>query len=381
MLRALLSPGLAAAASWVRVARHGGRADLAGVLITGGAGFIGSQLARRLIGEGHRVAIFDNLARPGAGQNLALLRADPGLADFDLFQGDVRDFAALCRAAEGAERIYHLAGQVAVTSSIRDPRADFDANALGTLNALEAARAIGTDPIFLYSSTNKVYGALESLAIVEGATRYAYANLPHGVAESQPLDFSSPYGCSKGAADQYVRDYHRIYGVRTVVLRQSCIYGYGQFGVADQGWAAWLLIAALRGWPISIYGDGKQVRDMLFIDDLLDLYDAAIGNIDRAAGQIYNIGGGPEQTVSVWAEFGPLLQALVDEPIAVTSLGWRPADQRVYISDIRKAERELGWRPRVGVAEGLRRTVDWMRTQQALFDDLYAPGLVLAADS
>lgn len=354
---------------------------MARVLITGGAGFIGSQLARRLLGEGHSVAIFDNLARPGAEHNLDLLRAEPGLADFDLFQGDVREFAALRRAAEGAERIYHLAGQVAVTSSIRDPRADFDANALGTLNALEAARAIETDPIFLYSSTNKVYGALESLAIVEGATRYAYANLPHGVAESQPLDFFSPYGCSKGAADQYVRDYHRIYGLRTVVMRQSCIYGYGQFGVEDQGWAAWLLIAALRGWPISIYGDGKQVRDMLFIDDLLDVYDAAIGTIDRAAGQIYNIGGGPEQTVSVWAEFGPLLRALVDEPIAVTYLGWRPADQRVYISDIRKAERELGWQPRVGVDEGLRRAVDWMRTQQALFDGLYAPGLARAADS
>jgi CDP-paratose 2-epimerase len=260
-----------------------------------------------------------------------------------------------------------LAGQVAVTTSVQNPRLDFEGNALGTFNALEAARLVGNDPIFIYASTNKVYGGMEDVEVVEDATRYRYADLPLGVSETQPIDFHSPYGCSKGAGDQYVRDYARIYNLRTVVARQSCIYGYRQFGIEDQGWVAWFIIAALKERPITIYGNGKQVRDVLFIDDLLDAYEAFDQNIELAAGQIYNIGGGPQNTMSIWTEFGPMLEELLGRPIHVCYRDWRPGDQPVYVSDIRKAERELGWRPRICVQEGVTRLFDWIRGHQELF--------------
>jgi CDP-paratose 2-epimerase len=340
------------------------------VLITGGAGFIGSNLAHHLIGQGHDVTIFDNLSRVGAPSNVQWLRRTHGHERFRLVQADLADVDALCHAVQGAERVYHLAGQVAVTTSVQNPRADFEANALGTFNVLEAVRAAADDPIVIYSSTNKVYGGLETTRIVEEQGRYRYADLPHGVPETQPLDFHSPYGCSKGAGDQYVHDYHRIYGLRTVVMRQSCIYGYRQFGMEDQGWVAWFVIAALRGRPITIYGDGQQVRDLLFVDDLIAAYEAAVQGIDRAAGQLYNIGGGPENTMSVWTEFGPLLEELIGRPIQVDYGDWRAGDQRLYVSDIRKAEREIGWRPRIGVHEGVRRLVDWVRRHEDLFDHL-----------
>jgi len=674
---------------------------MAKVLITGGAGFIGSNLARRLLSEGHQVTIFDNLSRSGGQSNLEWLREGYGPESFRLIQADLKEFDRLLRAAEGAERVYHLGGQVAVTTSVRDPRADFEDNALGTFNALEAARLSGSNPIFLYSSTNKVYGGMEDVALVEQDARYRYRDFPHGIPETQPLDFHSPYGCcysedtdiltrrgwkrfyelvpedevltynlerkvaefqrptahfafsyegkmfvqtnrrlktcvtpnhkmlvswdcnhdelekprlveaqliegkpvayllaaeveggqetvefvlpetkarknkhhfparaipicdwlrflgwyvaeghcyqnkktgnctvtlttysrteeavavmqslglspvvdkhhvtatsgqlyeyvrllgksherhiphcvkelsrkhliillrflldgdgdlqsengwcyttvsrrladdvqeiavkcgmaasvsldpegfyrvyisttrtaqcnlsedesewvdyagqvycvevpnsvvlvrqnghayfsgnSKGAGDQYVRDYHRIYGLRSVVMRQSCIYGYRQFGIEDQGWVAWFTIAALKGRPITIYGDGKQVRDVLFIKDLLDAYEASVQQIDHAAGRVYNIGGGPDNTMSVWAEFGPLLEELLGRPIPVTYSDWRPGDQPVYISDIRKAERELGWRPRVSVREGVTHLFEWIRDNQHLFDHL-----------
>jgi CDP-paratose 2-epimerase len=343
---------------------------LANVLITGGAGFIGANLAHRLLAEGHRVTLYDNLSRSGGRSNVAWLQQEHGAAGFDLVHGDLRDYDTLRGATEGAERVYHLAGQVAVTTSIVDPRADFEDNALGTFNALEAAREAGDRPIFLYSSTNKVYGGMEDVGIVERPTRYAYADLPRGVPETRPLDFHSPYGCSKGAGDQYVHDYARIYGLRTVVLRQSCIYGYRQFGIEDQGWVAWFIIAALKGRPITIYGDGKQVRDVLFIDDLLAAFEAAVARIDQAAGQVYNIGGGPENTLSVWAEFGPLLEGHLGRPIPVSWSDWRPGDQKVYVSDIGKAERELGWRPRVGVGDGVERLFRWVRDHQELFAHL-----------
>lgn len=340
---------------------------VARVLITGGAGFIGSNLAHHLLVQGHTVTLFDNLSRAGARSNLDWLRATHGADSFHLVQAELADVDALRRASDGVERVYHLAAQVAVTTSVRDPRADFEANALGTFNVLEAARATADDPIFLYSSTNKVYGGMESAGVVEERTQYRYADLPHGVSESQPLDFHSPYGCSKGAGDQYAHDYHRIYGLRSVVLRQSCIYGYRQFGMEDQGWVAWFIIAALLGHPITIYGDGKQVRDLLFVDDLLAAFDAAVHGIDRAAGQIYNIGGGPGNVLSVWTEFGPLLEELIGHGIPVARGEWRPGDQRIYVSDIRKAERELGWRPRIGVREGIGRLVSWARQNQHLF--------------
>jgi CDP-paratose 2-epimerase len=280
---------------------------------------------------------------------------------------DIRDATALCRAAEDADVIYHLASQVAVTTSVQDPRQDFEANALGTFNVLEAARLSDRQPIVLYASTNKVYGGMEDVAVVEGETGYAYRDYPHGIPETFPLDFHSPYGCSKGAGDQYVRDYARIYGLPTVVFRQSCIYGPRQFGIEDQGWVAWLLIAAVTGQPISIYGDGKQVRDLLWVDDLLDLYELAIERVDVAAGQVYNVGGGPRNTLAVWQELGPMLASLLGREIPVTYTDWRPGDQHIFVADVRKAERELGWRPTTSREDGVRRLFEWVMEHEALF--------------
>lgn len=335
-------------------------------LITGGAGFIGSNLADRLIGEGYQVVVYDDLSRRGAEQNVAWLRARHG-ERWLLLQADVRDFATLCRAAADADIIYHLASQVAVTSSVQDPRHDFEVNALGTFNVLEAARLSGRRPIVLYASTNKVYGGMEEVVVVETEAGYAYRDYPQGIPETFPLDLHSPYGCSKGAGDQYTRDYARIYGLPTVVLRQSCIYGPRQMGCEDQGWVAWFIIAAVTGRPITIYGDGRQVRDLLWVDDLLDLYQAAVERIDIAAGQVYNVGGGPQNALAVWAELGPMLEALVGRPIPVTYGDWRPGDQRIFVADVGKAGRELGWQPRVGKEEGVRRLYDWVVANRSLF--------------
>jgi CDP-paratose 2-epimerase len=336
-------------------------------LVTGGAGFIGSNYVHRLLARGEKVTIYDNLSRAGAPRNLEWLKKDFGEKAFDLVVADVRDANRIAESAKGADVIVHLAGQVAVTTSITNPRDDFEANALGTFNALEAARLSGRNPIFIYSSTNKVYGGMDDVEVVEDATRWHYKDLIHGCPESQPLDFHSPYGNSKGAGDQYVRDYFRIYGLPTVVFRQSCIYGPRQFGIEDQGWLAWMTIAAVTGRQITIYGDGKQVRDVLHVDDLLDAYDAAIGNIVRARGQVYNMGGGPQNVLAVWAEFGPLLEKLLGNKIEVLHGDWRPGDQRVFYADYRKAERELGWRPKISLEEGIERLFNWVRENKELF--------------
>jgi CDP-paratose 2-epimerase len=336
-------------------------------LITGGAGFIGSNYVARLLKRGENVTVYDNLSRNGGPLNLRWLRETFGADAFRFVHGDLRDAALLTATAREADVIVHLAGQVAVTTSVTHPREDFESNALGTFNVLEAARLSGRNPIVLYASTNKVYGGMEEVSVVERATRYEYADLPLGMPETQPLDFHSPYGCSKGTGDQYVRDYARIYGLPTVVLRQSCIYGSRQFGIEDQGWVAWFVIAALLERPITIYGDGKQVRDILYVEDLLDAYDAAIANIQRVAGRVYNIGGGAANTLSIWAEFGPLLARLFGREIPVSRADWRPGDQKVYISDIRKAQAELGWSPRVDVETGVRRLYEWVAANRGLF--------------
>lgn len=328
---------------------------------------MGSNLAHRLLTEGHQVTILDNLSRRGGQRNVDWIRETHGPSSFAFIQAELSDTQGLRRAVEGIDRIYHLASQVAVTDSIENPDRDFAVNAAGTLNLLEAVRLSRSDPVLIYSSTNKVYGSLEDIPLVEEPTRFRYADLPHGVPESQPLDFHTPYACSKGAADQYVRDYHRVFGLRTVVMRQSCIYGPRQFGSEGQGWVAWLMVAALTRQPITIHGNGKQVRDLLFVDDLLDAYEAAIQEIERAAGAIYNIGGGPALTMSVWGEFGPRLERLLGRRVAPTFQLWRAGDQRVYISDIGKAECELGWRPRVSLDDGLRRLLDWLRENASLF--------------
>ncbi len=337
------------------------------ILITGGAGFIGCNLAAACIRAGHVVTLFDNLSRRGSEANLAWLRSVFGDA-FVFVRGDIRDYPAILVAAEGQEAIYHLAAQTAVTTSVTDPRSDFEINALGAFNVLEAARHAGHDPVFIYASTNKVYGGMEDARAIELPTRYVLPDYPEGVSETRPLDFHSPYGCSKGAADQYVRDYARIYGLRSVVFRQSCIYGQRQMGVEDQGWVAWFVIAAVTGKPITIYGDGKQVRDLLHVDDLVRAFQLATTRIDITKGRVYNLGGGPANTLSIWAEFGPLLSELVGrriEPAAYRD--WRPGDQPVFIADISKAAREFGWAPQVGVREGISRLVDWVRANRGLF--------------
>ncbi len=336
-------------------------------LITGGAGFIGSNYVSRLLQRGEQVTVFDNLSRAGSRLNLEWLRVTYGDRAFKLVVGDVRDAKAILDASRDADVIVHLAAQVAVTPSVIKPREDFEINAYGTFNVMEAARASKKKPVVLYASTNKVYGGMDEVAIVEQPKRYAYADLPLGAPESQPLDFHSPYGCSKGSGDQYVRDYHRIYDLPTVVFRQSCIYGTRQFGVEDQGWVAWFVIAAVTGRQISLYGDGKQVRDVLFVDDLLDAYDAALDKINVAAGQVYNIGGGPANTLSVWVEFCPMLEKLIGHPLDVRYDDWRPGDQKVYVSDIRKVENELGWKPRFGIQAGLQRLFDWVSANRSLF--------------
>ncbi len=337
------------------------------ILITGGAGFIGANLADRLLAKGHRVTVLDDLSRQGTDANIAWLRERHGEA-FALIADTIVNPEVCQRAVAGAEVIYHLAAQTAVTTSIQDPRRDFEVNALGTLNLLEAARLAGHSPVVVYASTNKVYGAMEREPVVELQTRYAYRDLPDGVGEEQPLDFHSPYGCSKGAADQYVRDYSRIYGLPTVVFRQSCIYGPRQMGVEDQGWVAWFIIALVTGKPITIYGNGKQVRDLLYIDDLLDAFELCVERIEATRGQIYNIGGGPANAISVWWDFKPLVEQALGRPVQDPAFAsWRPGDQPVFIANTAKAARDFGWSPRIPVAEGIQRLVEWVATHRALF--------------
>ena len=336
-------------------------------LVTGGAGFIGSNYVHRLVARGEQVTVFDNFSRAGAKRNLEWLQSTFGKDAFNVVVGDVSNASLITETARDADVIMHLAGQVAVTTSVIDPRDDFESNAIGTFNTLEAARLSGRNPIFLYSSTNKVYGGMEEVELFEEPTRWRYKDLVHGCPETQPLDFHSPYGCSKGTGDQYVRDYARIYGLPTVVFRQSCIYGPRQFGIEDQGWVAWFIIAAVTGRPITLYGDGKQVRDILYVEDLMNSYDAAVEKIDIASGKVYNIGGGPDNVMSVWYEFRPILERLLGETLEVARGDWRPGDQRVFYADIRKAEQELGWKPTIGVEEGIRQLYGWVRDNRELF--------------
>ena len=265
-----------------------------------------------------------------------------------------------------------MAGQVAVTTSVKDPVHDFEVNALGTLNMLELVRTSQQKkPVFFYASTNKVYGGMENIRIQEGDEQFSYADLPYGISEERWLDFHSPYGCSKGTGDQYVRDYARIYDLQTVVFRQSCIYGYRQFGLEDQGWVAWFIIAAQLGLPISIYGNGKQVRDILFIDDLVAAYDRAWQQIDKVSGKIFNVGGGPENTISL-RQLIQLIKAEVDPALPVSYADWRPGDQRVYVSDIRKAYETFGWKPQISWEEGVRKLIRWVQNNQAMLEGMFS---------
>jgi CDP-paratose 2-epimerase len=330
------------------------------VLVTGGAGFIGSNLVCRLLADRCHVVVLDNLSRAGVALNAAWLQAQAS-DRLTLVRADIRDHEAVAAAIRGVDTVFHLAAQVAVTTSVTDPRSDFEINALGAFNVLDAARRQPEPPVVVFTSTNKVYGGMEQLAIRETTRRYELVTSPHGISEDRPLDFHSPYGCSKGAADQYTIDFSRIYGLRTVVFRMSCIYGPRQFGTEDQGWVAHFGLRALAGQPITIFGDGKQVRDVLYVGDLIDALFAARERAESVANQVYNVGGGPAHSVSL-LELLDLLERRLGRPISRHFDAWRPGDQRVYISDIRKIGAETGWSPRVSVEEGVDRLLAWLRT-------------------
>jgi|SRR5581483_906000 len=335
------------------------------LLITGGAGFIGVNVGHYFSDKNWAVTIFDNLSRRGSLNNLEWLRSRNQIR-FE--KGDVRDSEAVERLVKDIrpDAVLHLAAQVAVTTSVTNPREDFEINALGTLNLLEAVRNLVPSCSFIYASTNKVYGRMEDVAIGEKQNRYEYVELESGVAEERSLDFHSPYGCSKGAADQYTIDYGRIYGLNSTVFRQSCIYGPRQFGVEDQGWVAWFAIAAMLGKPITIYGDGKQIRDVLDVSDLARAYEAALDRAGDLKGEVFNMGGGPANTMSL-LEVIALLESRLSIKIPFKFDAWRPGDQPVYVSNIQKADRLLGWKPRVDASTGIGKLVEWIRVNRGLF--------------
>lgn len=332
------------------------------VLITGGAGFIGINLADRLLSSGEKVLIYDNISRPGAEQNLYWLMDRHGEDRVRVEIADIRDPYRLRRAAAGSRMVYHLAAQVAVTTSVADPVRDFETNLHGTLNLLEILRSLDDPPPLVFTSTNKVYGGLEDVALRRNGTRYEPVEksiLAGGIGEDRPMKFRSPYGCSKGAADQYVLDYSGIYGINAVVFRMSCIYGPRQFGTEDQGWIAHFLIRALHDRPVTVYGDGKQVRDILFIDDLIEAFLLARLHIGKLSGEAFNIGGGPENSVSL-IELVNLIREIHGKAPPLVSGEWRPGDQKYYVTDFGKFSGLTGWRPRVGLREGIAALYRWL---------------------
>jgi CDP-paratose 2-epimerase len=335
------------------------------ILVIGGAGFIGCNVCDFYAAKRDSVVVLDNLSRKGSSLNLQYLTQKHNNVRF--VYGDTRNYYDIQPLLQGEtfDVIFHLAAQVAVTTSVVKPREDFDINALGSLNILEAMREADSKAMLVYASTNKVYGEMLNLAIVESNGRYQYKDLPEGISEEHPLDFHSPYGCSKGSADQYVIDYSRIYGLKTVVFRQSCIYGYRQFGIEDQGWVAWFTIAAAFGKEITIYGDGKQVRDVLFINDLVKAYDLAVKNVEKVTGKAYNIGGGKFQMSLI--ELLAFLDEFIGRKVAIAFSDWRPGDQKVYVSNNAKAKQEFGWAPETSVEEGVRKLYDWVCANKKIF--------------
>jgi CDP-paratose 2-epimerase len=330
--------------------------DAALTLITGGAGFVGSTLAHRLLSDGRPVLILDNLSRAGVERNVQGLRETHG-DDVEVLVEDIRDADAVAHAVAQARQVFHFSAQVAVTTSLTDPREDFAVNAVGTLNVLEAARAQAAPPTIVFTSTNKVYGALDDVPLTCAGHRYRPLDAglhAHGLSETRPLSFHSPYGCSKGTADQYVLDYARSYGLPTVVFRMSCIYGPHQFGNEDQGWVAHFLVRALDGAPITLYGDGMQVRDILFVDDLVNAFLLAERNIDRLAGQAFNIGGGPRNAISL-LDLLDHIEGLHGARPKLSMQGWRTGDQRYYVSDTRRFHQATGWQPSVAATDGIAR--------------------------
>ncbi len=341
------------------------------ILITGGVGFIGVNAAERFLRDGWEVDIFDNFSRRGVELNEQYLQGVANVHNLLIHRGDVRkDQSLLLERCEKSDVVLHLAAQVAVTTSVTDPRTDFDINALGTFNVLEAVRASSKKPIVIYASTNKVYGSLEHLSVIEEESRYALGGGLSAVDEHQSLDFHSPYGCSKGAADQYVRDYSRIYGLKTIVFRQSCIYGTRQLGIEDQGWVAWFMIAAMFQRPVTLYGNGKQVRDLLFVEDLVEAYAQAIAHIDTCSGQAYNLGGGPENTLSL-LEFFAILEKDFGQKLTPAHSPERPGDQPIFIADNRKFSADSGWKVKTNVRDGLQKLHDWLQENRGMLEQFY----------
>lgn len=336
------------------------------VLITGGAGFIGVNAAIHFYKLGWQVDILDNLSRKGTDKNISWLLDQCPNAVFHCI--DIRNYDALADTIRqlSPDYLLHLAAQVAVTTSYQDPREDFEINALGSFNVLESIRNHSPHTFILYASTNKVYGGMESIPVVRGNHGYKFTSLEYGVPEIQPLDFHSPYGCSKGVADQYVIDYARIYDLQTCSFRQSCIYGPRQFGIEDQGWVAWFTIAALLGRSITLYGDGWQTRDVLHVYDLINAYEAAWNHRNSISGQAFNIGGGSENTLCL-RDLIALLEAQLSIEIKPNFAKSRPGDQPVFICDIRKARDQLNWNPHISVEEGVVQLIDWVQSNQQLF--------------
>ncbi|GAB7027043.1 GDP-mannose 4,6-dehydratase [Geotalea toluenoxydans] len=334
------------------------------LLITGGCGFLGSNLAAHAIGRGDDLVVFDSLYRAGSVDNLAWLK---GQGRFRHVHGDIRNVNDITRLIREfcPDAVFHLAGQVAMTTSIANPRMDFEVNVMGSHNLLEAVRLYCPEAAVLYSSTNKVYGDLEQYGYEETPTRYVCTDRPRGFDETTPLEFHSPYGCSKGAADQYMLDYARIFGLNTVVFRHSSMYGGRQFATYDQGWVGWFCQKAVeskRGVldePFTISGNGKQVRDLLHADDMRALYFKALGAIEIARGQVFNIGGGIDNSLSLLELFS-LLEELLDVKLNYTKLPPRESDQRVFVADVAKAEQVLGWSPQVSSRDGVKRMVEWV---------------------
>ncbi len=335
------------------------------ILVTGGAGFIGSNLADRLATDGHNVLIYDALTRPGVDVNLAWLRRrHPGRVTAVI--ADLRDRPALERAAAGARAVFHMAAQVAVTTSLSDPEQDFDVNLRGTFFLLEALRRQSSPPPVVFASTNKVYGNLADIPLARDGDAYLPTDpaiREHGVGEGRPLSFYTPYGCSKGAADQYVLDYARGFGVPACVLRMSCIYGPRQLGTEDQGWLAHFLYSVQAGRPISIYGDGRQVRDVLYVDDAVDAYVAAWERIGQVSGEAFNLGGGPANAVTLLQVLAEIAE-IAGRPADLRFSDWRPGDQRYFVADTRRAAVALGLGPAVGWRDGLQRLAQWIALEQ-----------------
>ena len=340
------------------------------ILVTGGAGFIGSNFSNYILSKylGSRVTIYDNFSRFGTEHNLSWLREIyPDDDRLKVVRAGLQDSTTLSEAVAGKDLILHAAAQVAVTTSLTDPTSDFKTNALGTLNLLEAARKSRGDPVLLYCSTNKVYGSLDSLPLREEPLRYEFSEHSSGVEETQALDPCTPYGCSKAVGDIYFQDYADSYGTKSVVFRMSCIYGLHQYGTEDQAWISHFIISLILGRPITISGDGKQVRDILFIDDLCQAFELAADHIERTQGKFYNMGGGPENTYSL-LELISYLEQVAKRKFLASSSSWRSADQKVYYSNIGKAKRDLEWSPKIGKEKGVRLLYDWTLKNRALFE-------------